>query len=189
MALMLNLSRYDVRGLRRARLGLALAAWGLGALLVSQVAATMLLVRRDARADAPLEALGREIAVRQARLEDAGEPLSVDERGTVGARIVYLNRILETRAFSWTGLLGELERALPARVRLVDIQPEPSGGRIRLSGVASGPESLAAFTRRLEGRRAFEEVFLLQQARVRQTADAGPSGIDFQVSLRYRSPR
>jgi Tfp pilus assembly protein PilN len=98
------------------------------------------------------------------------------------------NQILEASAFSWMGLLVELERSVPPAVRLSEIQPDLPSGRVLLRGVARSFDDLGLFLRGLEERTAFRDVYLLRQAE--QKAQAGKAeGLEFAVSLIYERGR
>ncbi len=122
----------------------------------------------------------------------AGAPVgefSPEERRALATKVAFLNGVLDASAVSWTGLLAELEAALPAEASLTEIQPDRSAGRIRLTGLAATPDAVAEFVRRLEVRPAFRDVFLLQQAEKAGVAPGGAPAVAFSVSLAYRSAR
>jgi Tfp pilus assembly protein PilN len=98
------------------------------------------------------------------------------------AKVGVYNQILEASAFSWTGLLVELERALPPFVYLSEIHPDLATGQVGLRGVARSFDDLSLFLRGLEERTAFRDVFLLQQAD-RKAASGGQDGLEFRVNL------
>lgn len=189
MAPILNVSRYDPRRIRRASAVLTGAVVALALLGLLQLAAAAYLVRQSAGDRSPAAELTRELERREARLAELRDRLTGEERRSLVARITFLNRLLEVSAFSWTGLLYELERAIPPEVSLAEIQPDSGTGKVRLHGVATTPEGLAAFARRLEARPAFEEVLLLRQAATSDAARGEPSGVEFQVLLVYRGAR
>ena len=102
----------------------------------------------------------------------------------LGARVKLYNRIIQGAAFSWSQLLFELERAIPANVALVEIQPNFSEGNVILVGNAQTMEDLLLCVRRLKERDIFHHVYLL-----RHEAEKNPKGnnrMQFTISLRYR---
>lgn len=172
---------------RRARRDLVLTACGvmvLGLLLAGQIA--MWAAGRGER---------EAVAGRLARMEGefrrhqeevravrAGVPDEVMKR--YEAKVKAYNQILEASAFSWTGLLVELERAVPPSVFLTEINPNLETGAVALRGMARSFEDLGVFLRGLEERTAFREVYLLRQAE--QKSQSGkPGGLEFSVSLIY----
>ena len=53
--------------------------------------------------------------------------------GRLAASATEANRLIDQRTFSWTTLLGHLERTLPPDVRLTAISPRPEQGTFRVS--------------------------------------------------------
>lgn len=101
------------------------------------------------------------------------------------AKVAIYNQILEASAFSWTGLLVELERSVPPSVFLAEIQPDLSTGRVSLRGVTRSFDDLSLFLRGLEERKAFRDVFLLHQA-TRKATPGKPDELEFTVTLLYQ---
>lgn len=104
------------------------------------------------------------------------------------ARVKAYNQILEASAFSWMGLLVELERSVPPSVFLKEIAPDLASGRVSLRGVARSFEDLSLFLRGLEERLTFHEVYLLHQTEQEKQAKE-PEGLEFSVSLIYQGGR
>ena len=100
------------------------------------------------------------------------------------AKVLAFNRILEASAFSWTGLLTELERAQPPGIALIEILPELTTGQVTLRGTAPSFEDLGRFLRGLEGRMAFREVYLIRQTE-RKGLGGGQEGLEFVVTFLY----
>ncbi len=104
------------------------------------------------------------------------------------AKVAVYNQILEASAFSWTGLLVELERSVPPGVSLSEIAPDLATGQVSLQGVARSFDDLSLFLRSLEERTAFRNVYLLRQAE-RKAPAGGQDGLEFGVNLQYRGRR
>ena len=100
------------------------------------------------------------------------------------ARVKLYNQIIQGSTFSWSHLLFELERAIPANVALVEIQPNFAEGDISLTGTAKTMEDLLGCVRSLKERDAFYQVYLLKHAVNKDRTRGG--GMQFSVSLRYR---
>lgn len=179
-----NLARHDPGRVRLAgrALGFAAAALALAALL--QGAAVW---RLRAGSGAPARGAAAPAEPGAAGAAVAGD-LAPEETRALAAKVAFLNGILEAGAVSWTGLLAELEEALPAEAHLAEVRPDAGTGRMRLTGVAPSPDAVAEFVRRLEARAAFREVFLLQQAEAAAAPGVRPA-VAFSVSLAYRSVR
>lgn len=103
---------------------------------------------------------------------------------SLDARVKLYNQIIQGAAFSWSRLLFELERAIPANVALAEIQPKFGEGSVILVGTAKTMEDLLLCVRRLNEQDAFHDVYLLRhEAKEGQAADRGTQ---FTISLRYR---
>ena len=100
------------------------------------------------------------------------------------AKVGVFNQILEASAFSWTGLLVELERSVPPFVSLSEIHPDLASREVKLRGMARSFDDLGLFLRGLEQRTTFRNVYLLRQAD-RKAAAEGHEGLEFSVNLVY----
>jgi len=186
MRLALNLVSRAARRRRLLRRGLAGAVL---LLLVGTVAHSLLLSRSRAH----LASLEETWTARAGEREQAGA-------GTDGAagpaerpkglaeRVRFYNSLLEASAFSWTGLLSELEFALPAGVGLTAIQPDQQLTGVQLRGEARTLEALTGFVRRLEERPAFTRVFLLRHGG-RKDARSGREILEFEIRLDLKRER
>jgi hypothetical protein len=99
-------------------------------------------------------------------------------------RVAAYNQILEASAFSWIGLLVELERSVPPGVTVNSIQPDLSSGKVALRGEAPSFEDISKLLRGLEQRANFRDVFLLHQS-TRKAAGGGAETVDFSAVLVY----
>lgn len=103
-------------------------------------------------------------------------------------RVRFYNGLLEASAFSWTGLLNELEAALPEGVGLADVRPDQQLTAVQLRGEARTLEALTGFVRRLEERPLFTRVFLLRHGG-RKDARSGREILDFEIRLDLQQER
>lgn len=103
--------------------------------------------------------------------------LAVESRG-------LLNLVAERR-FSWTGLLGRLEKTLPPDVRLNRLVPrfdDPSEVVLDVGLVGRGPETVVKTIASLAVDPAFHGVELRSEA----SAERGsPEGYSFELAVRY----
>lgn len=76
-----------------------------------------------------------------------------------------VNAAIEQRAFSWGGLLVQLERALPPDVRVTSIQPrlEDEGIVVSLHLESRGEEELSTFMNQLERQGTFKNVWPVER--------------------------
>jgi Tfp pilus assembly protein PilN len=121
------------------------------------------------------------IQKREHSLATLPDRLSSTEMARLDARIKLYNHIIKGANFSWSGLLFELERAIPPGVALDEIQPEFGAGGVTLSGQARTMEDILRCVQQLKARDAFHDVYLLNhQAKEKENK------VQFTISLRYR---
>lgn len=180
-----NLARRNYRHERRRILLAAATVALLGVLLAAQVAGWAYLRQRDGAIGARLATMEGELRRHQEALQAVRVGLPSEALKRYEARVAAYNQILEAGAFSWTGLLLELERAVPPGVWLTEIQPDLGTGKVALRGTARAFDELARLLRGLEERTGFDDVFLLRQAAKRPATD-GPEVLEFSVSFTYR---
>lgn len=180
-----NLSASDYRRGRRELLRAAAAVAVLAVLLAGQVALWVVGSQE-----------GRAIAARFAQMEAEFCRHQDEVRAVLAAvpeealkryetKVGVYNQILEASAFSWTGLLVELERSVPPFVSLTEIHPDLPSRVVRLRGVARSFDDLGLLLRGLEERTVFRDVYLLHQADRRATP-GGQDGLEFAVNLVYQ---
>ena len=95
-----------------------------------------------------------------------------------------LARIVAERRFSWTSLLGRLERTLPSEVGLVRLQPRfGTAGEIEVEMqlYARDREAIVQTIAALSKNPAFGQV----EVRSESQNDAGPEKIEFTLSTHY----
>lgn len=180
-----NLASTNYRRVRRDRIVGICAVTALGLLLVGQLALwaagrgeRMAVAQRLARMDGELRRHQEEV-----RTVLASAPDGAMKR--YEARVKAYNQILEASAFSWIGLLVELERSVPPSVSLSEIHPDLASGEVNLRGVARSFEDLGLFLRGLQERMTFRDVYLLHQSE-RKGQPGKPEGLEFTVSLIYQ---
>ena len=135
-----------------------------------------LLPGRTSAAHQELEALEQEAS----RLREESRQLRVarPEPGVI-AQWAQLKELVDQRAFSWTGLFGVLEQALPPGVRLITIAPKVEKGVVMLefTAAARSYEQGLELIQALEDRPEFTDVIPLS----RDTGDESP----FRYQMRY----
>lgn len=181
MDLILNLASSDVRKRRRLR---QLAVGGLCLNLLLGLGNFLLYRSSQAdlqSAEARLHRVQEAVRQRENSLAALPHRLSPKEIEQFGARIALYNQIIQGANFSWTRLLFQLERAIPAHVTLSEIQPDFGGGSVTLSGTAKTTEDVLRCVQRLKEREAFHQVYLLNQR-----AKKGNTPVEFTISLHYR---
>jgi Tfp pilus assembly protein PilN len=180
-----NLATSDYRRSRRR----SLLAGGL-AILLSVLLIGQLLVweqlRREVRSiDSRLRSMEAEFHRHQDEQQALRREIPEEALKRYRIQVAAYNRLLEAAAFSWTGLLVELERAVPPAVVLTQIQPDPATGQVALQGTARSFDDVGRLLHALERRPAFRDVYLLRQA-WRKPAAGGADALDFSVRLAYQ---
>lgn len=174
----LNLARRPLRNERLPTLLLALACVILALLSVRHAVVASQLRHGGVRdVEGQVGALDGEID--RLRAEAAELQRTQPPRGRI-EEWATIKDLVDRRAFSWTGLLADLETALPPTVRLVSIAPTSSQGPMIVALDAVGRSAGDAFVlmKALQASPAFEGVFLDGAA---ENAD----GVQITCSVRY----
>ncbi len=180
-----NLASRSYRGERRRQRLAAGAGLVLLLVLVAQVGIWTTIRQKDAAIADRLGVMERELQKHQDEVRAVRSGVAADALKKYEAKVAALNNILEAAAFSWSGLLNELERSVPPGVALSEILPDTRTGRVALRGTARSFAELSQFLRVLEQRTTFGNVFLLRQA-VKKSTGGGPDTMEFAVELTYR---
>jgi type IV pilus assembly protein PilN len=138
----------------RAMLAASLAA---GVLLVATLAALVMLANAD---NAQLADLRKEVNQLHAQIAAAGKQqadfgavIRKPENAQVLELSVFLNTLLSRKGISWTRILADLEKTMPANVKMLNIQPYVTGRNqviLSLQVGSEGPEPVILFYRALE---------------------------------------
>jgi Tfp pilus assembly protein PilN len=174
----LNLARHPFRNERLPTLLLGL---GTLALAVATVRHSMVAWRllpghaQDLQAEVQgFEAETAQLTAQAAALREASPPADTLKEWAA------VKRLVDRRAFSWTGLFAALEQALPPGVRLVSVQPsrEGSGRALSLHAVGRSSEDALALLKALQAHGDFTGAFLNGWTQ-------GREGVDISCSVRY----
>ena len=90
---------------------------------------------------------------------------------TVVDRATFLNSMIDQRAFPWTKIFTDLEKVLPAGVRVVSIEPEMRHGEVdvKLAVGATSTASANAFLKALQSSPAFSQLRIRDETRTQGT--------------------
>ncbi len=178
MSAPLNLARRPFRNERLPTLALAVGCAALAVVSVRHaVLARDLLPGRARDMEGRVASLEKEIATLRAESAElqrlAAPPEALKEWAAV-------KRLVDRRAFSWTGLFAALEEALPPGVRLVSVSPRDEEGGIELALVAVGRSDADALAllQELQAHGEFEQAFL-------ERWSDGREGVDIACTVRY----
>jgi type IV pilus assembly protein PilN len=158
MRLNINLASQPYEDARRFWMrwgtGLAIATILSLALIVTTVSGWF-AARRD---HADIAKLNAEIAQRDRSRQQAEEFLNRPENRSTRDQSQFLNQLIERKAFSWTHVLEDLEKVMPARVHLVSIEPdldEDNQLRLKLFVGGDSRDKALELARRMEDSRRF----------------------------------
>lgn len=89
-------------------------------------------------------------------------------------RAAFLNTLIAQRAFPWTKIFMDLERNLPAGVRVVSIEPKLVADHLELRFVigAADDDSKLKFLKALEGAPEFSQIEVFSETRSARPNDA-----------------
>jgi hypothetical protein len=130
------------------------------------------LTRQKTELDAQIRADDATTASLRAGTQAIRQQLAGAEVSGVQSAASEANRLIDRRAFSWTGLFNRFEATLPPDVRITAVQPQTGRGGemvVAISVVSRRIEDLDAFIDRLEATGAFKGVI----SREDQASDDG----------------
>jgi type IV pilus assembly protein PilN len=160
--------------------------WGTGLAAVAILTLALLAItvsgwfaaRRDHARIAELKA---SIAQRDLKRQQAEQFLNRPENRSTRDQAQFLNELIERKSFSWTRVLEDLEKVMPARVHLVAIQPELDEDnqlRLKLSVAGDSRDRGLELARRMEDSRRFAQTHI-----VTENFRPAISGDPFQFSI------
>jgi type IV pilus assembly protein PilN len=96
-------------------------------------------------------------------------------------RAAFINSLIDARSFNWTLMFMDLERVLPAGVRIVSVEPNQNNGRVevKLTVGATSDEAKIKLIRALEDSKTFSHVQLIDE----HTSTQGTGGDQIVVEL------
>src|ERR1700680_5054722 len=152
------------------RWGTALAA--VAVLTLALLAGTVTGWFNARRDRAKIADLRTRIAQRDQTRQQAEDFLNRPENRATRDESQLINELIEHKAFSWTRVLEDLEKVMPARVHLVSIRPElDEDNQLTLKMVVAGDSRDRALelARRMEDSRRFTQTYI-------QTEHSAPAG-------------
>jgi Tfp pilus assembly protein PilN len=158
MRIPLNLSREPFRHDRPMLVGSAFAALLLMVTLGVLISLYVTERRETNDTQAVLNRVNRQLTImrtEQAKLDSQmrqpGNEVALD-------RIVLLNELIKLKATSWTRIFSDLEKVLPANVKVLSIRPAINSRDevfLDMQVAADAPEQVIAFILKLEGSDVF----------------------------------
>jgi len=138
------------------------ASAAVGILLAASLAALVMLANADrtqlADVRKQVTQLHAQIAVAGKQQTDFEAVIRQPENAQVLELSVFLNTLLSRKGISWTRILADLEKTMPANVKVLTIQPYVTGRNqvvLSLQVGSASPEPVIQFYKALEGSNLF----------------------------------
>ncbi len=138
--------------------------------------------RRDHAKIADLKA---SIAQRDRTRQQAEDFLNRPENRNTRDQSQFLNELIERKSFSWTRVLEDLEKVMPARVHLVSIRPELDDDNqltLKMSVAGDSRDKALDLARRLEDSRHFTQTYIQTES---SRASAAGDPFEFTIVATY----
>jgi type IV pilus assembly protein PilN len=143
-----------------------------GSTVVGVVAAIIFLslgwhVYLARKANAEMRAKSTNIDRQVAELERQRETLerffALEENAKLHDRASFINNLIDARSFNWTLMFMDLEKVLPAGVRVISIEPKQEKGRIEVKLIigATSDEANLKLIKALEDSKTFTHIELI----------------------------
>lgn len=119
------------------------------------------------KANAEMRAKSAKILQQVAELEQQRTALerffALDENAKLHDRAAFINSLIDARSFNWTLMFMDLEKVLPAGVRVISIEPKQEKGRVEVKFIigASSDEAKLRFIKALEDSKTFTHIELV----------------------------
>jgi type IV pilus assembly protein PilN len=107
---------------------------------------------------------------------DLEEFFARPENGRLHDRSAFLNTLIDEQSLNWTQMFMDLEKILPAGVRVLSIEPKHDKGRVQVKLIvgAMNDETKLKFLHALENSHSFSNVELLAE----KATVGGPGSMD-----------
>ena len=176
-----------------ARLRLVMAALAMTAIALG--VALHLLTARAHTAEAEMDALKSKTLAAQIELQTNERRMREPQNQAILTRATFLNDLFARKSFSWTSVMMDLERVLPAGVQVTSIDPSISAeGDVNIRLRVTGDRDLSVdLVRNLEHSQRFllphlinESAQTKEQGGSMQFAQNGPpGGVQFDIMSGY----
>jgi type IV pilus assembly protein PilN len=160
MRVRLNLATKLLETHRRFLAGAGLTAIAAAVIFVALGWHVYVARKADAEFRARMDKTRQEMARYEAQRADLERYFAQKEIASLHDRAAFINGIIDLRSFNWTQLFMDLERLLPAGVRVISIEPKQASGHVevKLTVGTTGDEAQQEFLHALEGSKQFSEV-------------------------------
>src|SRR5579859_5513412 len=109
------------------------------------------------------EKLGQQVTELQKQRASLQQFFALEENAKLHDRAAYINSLIDARSFNWTLMFMDLEKVLPAGVRVISIEPKQEKGRIEVKLVvgATSDEAKLKLIKALEDSKTFTHIELV----------------------------
>lgn len=110
---------------------------------------------------------------------------ALQENAKLHDRADFINNLIDERSFNWTLMFMDLERVLPAGVRVVSISPKQDKGRVEVKFIvgATSNEAKLKFLKALEDSKTFTHIELNDEHK--PTSGTGGDQIEVALTAEY----
>jgi type IV pilus assembly protein PilN len=160
MRVRLNLATKPLESHRRFLVGSGLIAFAAAIVCIALSWHVYVARKADAELRGRTEKARQEMARYEAQRADLERYFAQKEIASLHDRAAFINSIIDLRSFNWTQMFMDLERILPAGVRVISIEPKQASGHVevKLTVGTTSEEAHLKFLHALEGSKEFSEV-------------------------------
>lgn len=160
MRVRLNLATKPLESHRRFLVGSGLTAFAAAIVCIALSWHVYVARKVDAQLRARTEKTRQEMARYEAQRAELERYFAQKEIASLHDRAAFINSIIDLRSFNWTQMFMDLERILPAGVRVISIEPKQASGHVevKLTVGTTSEEAGLKFLHALEESKQFSEV-------------------------------
>ena len=147
---------------------------------------THYLAREHQGIEFKIEKVKKQIEETEQQISQNRKTLEGSQPDLVKERLLFLKRIYRHKKFSWTDLFHELEKIIPANVKIVSIQPIDIDGHMTVNLALIGKKlaNIIEMVTALEASSSFNMVFPLNEVELSELS-TGETGIAATLGLQY----
>jgi len=140
----------------------------------------------DAAVRAKAASIRQEMAVLMVQRQKLERFFAEEQNARLHDRSAFLNSLIDEQSLNWTQMFMDLEKILPAGVRLVSIEPKHEKGQVEVKLLvgAINDEAKLKFLRALETSPAFKHVQDVHEFAMSSTA-TGPDRLQIELNVVY----
>jgi type IV pilus assembly protein PilN len=187
MRVRLNLATKPLETHRRFLAGAGLTAIAASIVFLALGWHVYVARKADAELRARTEKTRQEMAEYEAQRADLERFFARKDIASLHDRAVFINSIIDLRSFNWTQMFMDLERILPAGVRVISIEPKQASGHVelKLTVGTTNDEAELKFLHALEGSKEFSEVLVQRRFHPNQVGNTSGDQLVVQLTTLY----